>query len=216
MQHTEVHQCLWSQCCMMIKWVIHRLKDHADTIYFLTAFVSWLYWVYKTLHVPLLPSINQQQSMYPLLQVCPFEKMAYRHHYESPYNSTYITKQFLIIGWFWFSEIMIIAKAPPSVLYMINSSNLITEFLSQPVSFAVLITIEGSFALLIDICAHPYRQAVMCETILFPTSSSSSPTVWRCMPTLCRDFTKLCWMTSHRSEQFQFGHSLLHIWSMQT
>lgn len=63
------------------------------------------------------------------------------------------------------------------------------------------------FVFVIDTSARPSRREAMCETILFPTSSSSSPTVWRCMPTQSRDFTKHCWMTSRRSEPFssRFG-----------
>lgn len=51
---------------------------------------------------------------------------------------------------------------------------------------------------------HPcssYRLGAMSETIPFPTSSSSSPTAWRCTPTQYRDYTKHCWMTSLRSAQ---------------
>lgn len=65
-----------------------------------------------------------------------------------------------------------------------------------------------------------HRQEATCVTILSPTSSSWSPTVWRCMPTQCRDFTKLCWTTSPRSEQVCFGlrlhlgylHSVAKFW----
>lgn len=64
------------------------------------------------------------------------------------------------------------------------------------------------------------RQEATCVTILFPTSSSWSPTVWRCMPTQYRDFTKLCWTTSPRSERVCFGlrlhlgylHSVAKFW----
>lgn len=42
------------------------------------------------------------------------------------------------------------------------------------------------------------RRGVTSETTLSLTSFSSSPTVWRCMLTPCRDSTKPCWMTSHR------------------
>lgn len=54
-----------------------------------------------------------------------------------------------------------------------------------------------------------HRQEATCGTIPFPTSSSWSPTAWRCMPTQYRDCTKRCWTTSPRSAQ-----RLLHIWDL--
>ena len=71
------------------------------------------------------------------------------------------------------------------------------------------IFIEDSFLIGL-VSVLPHRQGAMCETIPFQTSSSSSPTVWRCMPTQSRDSTKHCWMTSHRSEQFSLDLGHLH------
>lgn len=112
-------------------------------------------------------------------------------------------------------SVLIIIQVLPWIWQMI-SSNLAIDLLSYcRFSF----TANYLFAFLIAISAHPYRQEATCETILFPTSSSSSPTVWRCMPTQYRDFIKHCWMTSPRYEHFWFGPWLdvehLHLWSIQ-
>lgn len=121
-------------------------------------------------------------SIFLLLQVCPFKKMAHRHHNESPDNSTYIKAKLLV-------------PFKPLIVNLVSSS--------ANASLASLQTFYSCSPL--NQYIYPYRQVATCETILFPTSSSSSPTVWRCMLTQCRDFTKHCWMTSLRSEQFCFG-----------
>lgn len=59
----------------------------------------------------------------------------------------------------------------------------------------------GRFAVALKRVVPLHRQEATCGTIPFPTSSSWSPTVWRCMPTQYRDCTKRCWTTSPRSEQ---------------
>lgn len=159
-------------------------------------------------------------NVFLVLQVCPFKKMAHRHHYESPDNSTYKTKKPpvplkpLIMDSILFSVLIIIQVL--TWVWQI-SSNLAIDLLSY-CSFSF--TANYLFAFLIAMSAHPYRREATCEMILFPTSSSSSPTVWRCMPTRYRDFTKHCWMTSPRYEQFCFGPWLdvehLHLWNIQS
>ena len=128
--------------------------------------------------------------------------MAHRHHYESPDNSMYIRKT---LQCFWCLLLLIGLDSLLSYykgyikLYLEYSSHQIWQKTSS--INAALFSLQTSIQDCIVVSSHPYRQGVMCEMTLSPISSSSSPTVWRCMPTQYRDSTKHCWMTSHRSER---------------
>lgn len=118
-----------------------------------------------------------------MLQICPFKKMAHRHYHESPDNGTHLNHLlWLSSSTFWLHW---------------DSGSAPCQCSSSSASF-------------LHLCC-PSRLGAMSEMILSPTSSSSSQTAWRCMPTQYRDFTKHCWMTSLRSERLLLPNDNLMI-----